>query len=136
MLSACTDASTDAEDELRTWVEEAEEAAEQKDRRALLDKISTSYVDARGNDRDRLSDVLRALMLRQRSVSLLTTIDALELHGDTAAEVALTVAMAGKGAAALDLRADAYRFELELEKAGDDWQLIGARWGQIGTEVR
>jgi hypothetical protein len=44
--------------------------------------------------------------------------------------------MAGTNDGVLGFSADAYRFELELEKDGDDWQLIAARWGELGDEIK
>ena len=134
-LLGCAGGS-DAEAELRAWVVEAEDAAENKRRRALLDKVSTSYSDARGNDRDSLGERLLVVMLRQQSFSLLTNIERLEVFDGTAAEVDVTVAMAGVGSGAGNLSADAYRFELELEKESDGWRLIGARWGRMGSDLR
>lgn len=127
---------SDAEAELRAWVAEAEDAAENKRRRALLDKVSTSYTDSRGNDRDSLGERVLVLMLRQKSLSLLTSIERVEVFDGTAAELDVTVAMAGMGSTAFDLDADAYRFELELEKEDGGWQLIGARWGAMGSDPR
>ena len=135
-VAACGGGSSDPEAELRAWLDEAEEAAENKDRRALLAKISTNYADGRGNSRDELGNMFRVYMLRQQSISILTKIDAIELLGDSAADVALTVGMAGTNNRAFGLNADAYRFELELEKDGGDWLLIGARWGELGDELR
>ena len=134
-LFGCAGGS-DAEAELRAWVAEAEEAAENKRRRELLDKVSTNYSDARGNDRERLGERLLVLMLKQQSVSLLTSIDRVKVFDGTAAELDVSVAMAGIGSSALDLNADAYRFELELEKEDDGWQLIAARWGEMGSDPR
>lgn len=136
LLSSCGGPASDPEAELRTWVAEAEEAAENKDRGALLDKISGNYADARGNNRDEIGKLFRVYMLRQQSITILTKIDEIELLGDTAADVALTVGMAGTNNRAFGLNADAYRFELELEKDGSDWLLIGARWGEVGYELR
>ena len=135
VLAGCGGGS-DAEAELRAWVAEAEEAAENKERRVLLDKVSTNYTDSRGNDRDSLGERILVLMLRQKSLSLLTRIDRVEVFDGTAAELDVTVAMAGIGSTALDLNADAYRFELELEKDDSEWQLIGARWGAMGSNPR
>ena len=133
---SCGGSASDPEVELRAWVAEGEEAAETKDRRALLDKISENYADARGNNRDDIGNLFRVYMLRQQSIAILTKIDGIELLGDTAANVTLTVGMAGTGNRAFGLNADAYRFELELEKDGGDWFLIGARWGEVGSELR
>lgn len=136
MVFGCGGSVSDPQAELEAWVAEAEAAAEAKDRRALLDKIAANYADARGNDRDELGQMFRILMLRQQSIAILTKIDAIELLDESAANVALTVGMAGTNNRLLGLNADAYRFELELEKDGDDWLLIGARWGELGEELR
>ncbi len=73
---------------------------------------------------------------RQNSIELLTTIDDIQLMGETAALVTVTVGMAGTKNTGLGFNADAYTFEFELEKADDDWLLIGARWGELGGELR
>ena len=101
-----------------------------------MDKISENYADARGNNRDDIGNLFRVYMLRQQSITILTKVDGIELLGDTAANIALTVGMAGTRNRAFGLNADAYRFELELAKEGDNWLLIGARWGEVGSELR
>jgi hypothetical protein len=137
LLSACggEDAS-DPEAELRAWVARGETATEEKDRGDLLDLISEGYADSRGNDRDGLGDILRVYFFRQDSIALLTSIDDITFYDDTAAQVLLTVGMAGTNSGALGFRADAYQFELELQKPEDEWTLIGARWGELGGELR
>lgn len=135
LIAGCGAAVEDTNAELRAWVADAEAAAEDKDRRRLLSKVSERYADARGNERDDLSNIVRALMLRQRSVELLTKIDGIESMGTSAANIELTVAMAGTQANRFGVDADAYRFELELERQDGDWQLIGARWGELGSDV-
>ena len=44
--------------------------------------------------------------------------------------------MASTNGNRLGFSADAYRFEMELERDGDDWLLISARWGGLGEPVR
>jgi hypothetical protein len=137
LLAACGGADPyDPEAELREWVARGETAAEEKDRGGLLDMISADYVDARGNDHESIGDMLRVYFFRQQSIALLTSIDDIALMGDTAALVNVTVGMAGTGSGALGLNADAYRFEFELEKMDDEWMLIGARWAEIGRDLR
>lgn len=135
-LAGCGGGADEApEQALRAWVDTAEAAAEEKDRRGLLAMISENYVDSRGNDHEQIGNVLRVYFLRQQSIALLTSIDDIVVMGDTAAQVNLTVGMAGTGAGALGIRADAYNFELELESTDDEWMLIGARWGEVGREM-
>ena len=136
LVGACG-SSSDAEEQVRAWVAEGEAAAEEKDHRELLDMISSGYADARGNSRKTIGDLLRIYFLHQSKVALLTKIDELTMHGDTAAEVLMTVGMAGSNHNdALGFSADAYRFALELEHEGDEWLLVSARWGRIGEEPR
>ena len=123
------------EEAVRAWIDAAETAAEDKDRHGLLAMISENYADARGNGYVQIGSMLRFYFLRQQSVILFTSIDDIVVMGETAAQVTLTVGMAGTDASALGVRADAYNFELELENTDDEWMLIGARWGEIGSVV-
>jgi hypothetical protein len=135
-LSACGGPETGPEEQLRQWVNRGEEAAEAKQRRELIDMISPAYTDTRGNDRGDVENILRVYFFRQNSITLLTKIEEIRVYGDSAAEVELTVGMAGQNDAVLGFSADAYRFQLELEREGDDWHLISARWGELGEELR
>lgn len=134
-LAACGGPPAGPEQVLRKWIDDAEVAAEQKDRHGLLDMVSENYADGRGNDYQALDRVLRFYFLRQNTVNLATRIDEIKVSGDTAADVTITVGMAGTNDGALGLSADAYRFEFELENDGDDWLLIGARWADLGQEL-
>lgn len=120
---------------IRDWVSRGEAAAEEKDRGALLEMISEDYADARGNDHKKIGDLLRVYFFRQQTVSLLTSIEEIAMSGETAAVVKLTVGMAGTRESSIGLNANAYNFEFELEKADDDWLLIGARWSRIGRDL-
>lgn len=135
-ISACGGPATPVEEELRDWVQRGVEAAEAKKRRDLMKMISPAYADARGNKRDGVEDVFRFYFLRMNTVELLTAIEEITVMGDSAAEVLLTVGMAGTHDGVLGFSADAYQFSLELERDDSDWQLISARWGEVGKELR
>lgn len=135
MLVACGESPSEPEEELRAWVAAGVTAAENKERRGLVGMISAAYVDARGNDRADIENMLRVYFLRQHKIGLLTKIEDITVYGDTAAKLDMTVGMAGTNDGVLGFSADAYRFELELEKDGNDWQLIAARWGELGDEL-
>lgn len=132
---SCSVDEGDPEQQVRAWVSAMQEAAGEKDRKAIVANISSAYVDARGHSRDNIDKLLRLYFLRQNKVALLGRIDDVRIIGETAAEVSVTVGMAATNNSALGLSADAYRFELELEYDGDDWKLISARWGQLGDQV-
>ena len=134
-LSACGGPELGPEEQLRAWVSRGEEAAETKQRSELIDMISPAYADTRGSDRGDIENILRAYFFRQNSISLLTKIEEIRVYGDSAAEIELTVGMAGQNDSVLGFSADAYRFQLELERSGDDWLLISARWGELGEEL-
>lgn len=136
ILTACGDPAVGPEEALRLWVEEMAAAAEDKDRGAMLARISENYADARGNSRKDTGDKLLLYFLRQQSVTYIATIDEMKISDGSAAEMRVTVAMAGTGSGVFGLTANAYRFELELEKVDTDWLLIGAKWNQLGRDLR
>ena len=135
-LASCGGASENAEQQLRAWVDRGHEAAERKDRGALVEMISPTYSDARGNSRGDIENLFRFYFLRAKKIGLLVSIDDIEIFDDSAAQVRLTVAMGATTDSALGFNADAYEFELELENDGDEWLLVSGRWNEIGNELR
>jgi len=134
-LSACGDPAEGPEQAIRSWVSQGHEAAEAKDRRALVDMISPTYTDARGNSRDDIENMFRFYFLRQDKVALLTRIEELQIYGDSAAMLVLAVGMAGTSDTVLGFSADAYRFEMEFERGDEEWLLTSARWGELGEDL-
>ena len=134
LLSGCGGPGAGPEEQLRQWVSAGQEAAEARERRDLVDMISPAYADARGSDRDGIERLLRVYFFRQHSIKLLTKIEEIRLYGDSAAEIDLTVAMAGRNDSVLGFSADAYQFQLELERDGGDWLQISARWSELGEK--
>jgi hypothetical protein len=132
----CSEPPSAPEEELRAWVARGIEGAENKERRKLMGMVATAYVDARGNERDDIDGLLRVYFLRQNNITLLPKIEEITIYDDTAGKVVMTVGMAGTNDGVLGFSADAYRFALELEKDADEWQLISARWGELGDELR
>ena len=135
-LAGCGGPSEGPEAALRAWVSQGHELAEEKNRRGLVAMISPDYVDARGNKRDDISDLFRIYFLRTHAVALITKIEELNVYGDDAGEVVLTVGMAGTNDGTFGFSADAYRFEMEFERDGDEWLLTSARWGELGGDLR
>ena len=135
-LVACGGPSTAPEEELRAWVAAGVDAAEHKERRRLVDMMSAAYADARGNERDDIENLLRVYFLRQNNIKLLPAIEDIRVLDETAANIELTVAMAGTNDGVLGFSADAWRFALELEKDRGEWRLSAARWGELGEELR
>ena len=134
-LASCGGPPASAEQQLRAWVDRGHQAAENKNRGALVEMISSTYSDARGNSRDDIENLFRYYFLRTKKVGLLVSIDDVEIFDDTAAQVMLTVAMAATTDSALGFNADAYEFVLELEKTDDEWLLVSGRWNDLGNEL-
>ncbi len=134
LLLACSEPLAGPEEQVRRWVAHGQNAVEKKDRGKLPGMISPAYADARGNDRDDIEKLLWLYFLRQDNISLLTSIRQIRIIGDSAAEVELSVGMVGSNDGVLGFSADAYDFTLELELDGDDWQLLSARWSELGKE--
>ena len=136
VLGACGGPASEPEEELRAWIADGMESVRNKERRELVGMISPSYADARGNERGDIENLLRVYFLRMSNIKLLSTIEEITVYDDTAAEIVMTIGMAGTHEGVLGFSADAYQFELELEKDSDEWQLIAARWGELGDEVQ
>jgi hypothetical protein len=136
LASACGGPAAGPEEQLQLWVRQGQVAVEAKERRELVGMISPAYNDSRGNDIGDIENLLRAYFFRQHSIKLVTSIEEIRLYGDSAAEIELTVGMAGTNEGVFGFSADAYRFRLELENKDDDWQLISARWGEHGEDLR
>lgn len=135
-LTACGGPAEGPEAALRSWVARGHELAEAKDRGGLVDMISPDYIDGRGNERDDIGDLFRLYFLRVHTVALITNIEELNVYGDDAGEVILTVGMAGTHDGTFGFSADAYRFEMEFERDGSEWLLTSARWGELGEDLR
>ena len=136
VLVGCGKPASEPEAELRAWIATGVESAENKLRRELMSMVSPADADARGQEKRDIENMLRIYFLRQNSIALLPKINEITLYDDTAASVDVTVGLAGTNDGVLGFSADAYRFELELEKDGDEWELISARWGELGGEIR
>lgn len=123
--------SEDPAAELRSLIDQAELAAEERDTGFFRALLSARYADRRGNDRDRLIAMLRGYFLTHQSVEIVTRVESVVLSGADVAEVVLYAGMLGRRAGAplvAGLDGQLYRIELELVEQGGDWQVIGAHW--------
>jgi hypothetical protein len=112
-------------------IEETETAAESRDTGHFRGLIADSYVDARGNDRERLINLIRGYFLAHQSIDVLSRIESVELSGEDAAEIVLLAGVLARrpGEGLLEgFDGRLYRLELELVENGGDWQIIGADW--------
>ena len=132
LLVACGGDRPVTETAVRDWIAEAIDEAEGRERRALMRRVSDGYADTRGNERSDIDNLLRLYFARLNRFELVTTIDAVRIFEGSAAEVDMTVGMAGTGIGVLGFSADAYTFSLDIQLEDDDWRLIAARWRPVG----
>jgi len=119
------------EDELRAVVAEAEAAAEARDASALSGLVADDYRDVRGNGVEEIRRYVRGYLIAHQSVHLLVRIEEIELKATDLARLRATVGMVGReaeGAAAWDLAADVYEFDLTLAREAGDWKVTRADW--------
>jgi hypothetical protein len=137
-VSACSGPVPSPEDPVRSWLAEAERASRERDIGAMKDLISRSYRDRHGRTQEDVHGIITFQYFRQNSVYLLTRIESLDLPAPSRARLTVLGAMAGsplEGPASLrQVRADVYRFELELVDEGDQWRVVSGDWRPAGVD--
>lgn len=130
-LSACSDSKLTPEQEIEHFIKTGIEAAENREAGTLADMIVDDYVDSRGYNKKQLYQLMRAYFFRHKNIYLFTKMGDISFPVVGEAVVNFHVAMAGNVisdvTALSSLRAQVYRFELQLVKE-DEWQLKSAKW--------
>lgn len=130
-LSACSAENPD--EALRALIADMETAAESRDTGFFRGVVADSYRDARGNDRDRIIDLVRAFFLTNSSIEAVVRVDDVSLDGSDSADVELQLALlsSASGRSLLGLDGQLRRVDLEFLRIDGDWMLIGADWRPI-----
>lgn len=132
LLIGCDDKTGSPEDEIRQFIQQGVEAAEARKAGDLKTMLNEDYRDQQGNDKARITSLMRALFFRHKNIHLFTKIDEIHFPTSENASVSLFVAMTGSVVTDVSmlsgLRAQIYRFELELIKNDDQWLLRNANW--------
>ena len=131
-LFGCSGSETTPEDRVRAVLAELEKAAEARDVGALKPHISEAYKDENGNDRRTVLGLATAHFMRNKSVYLLVRVGSVELPEPGRAVADAFVALAGQPirdkTALPELRADLYRFDIQLHDEGGEWRVTSADW--------
>jgi len=130
LLAACGPTQT-PEAQVRSVIAAGEAAAEARDLSALMELVATDFRDDQVGGREELQQYLRGYLVMHQSIHLLTRVDSVELPYRDMAKVSLTVGTLGRdsaAASALELAADVYDVQLELQLEGDDWRVTRASW--------
>jgi hypothetical protein len=130
---ACGGDAETPEDRIRAVLAALEEGAEARDAGAMKEHVSEAYRDAQGNDKATLGQVVALHLLRNQSVYLLTRVRNVAVPAPKQGSAEVYVAMAGTPIdapeALVGLRADLYRFDLELSEEPDgEWRVRSAQW--------
>lgn len=135
VLGSCSEETVSPEEQVRTLINRAETAAEEKDINVLGEMVADQYKDEFSYNRRSIKNILRLQLLRHKSVHLLIQIKSLRIQEPGKAKAELLVAMAGRPfpdvEALIDLNVNLYQFEidfLEVEKAS--WKVARAKWAR------
>ena len=133
LLSSCAGEPATPEERIRAAFGQIERASREGDLKALVDFVSPRYRDRRGRTARDLHSLIRVQYLRHHKVYLLTLLESLELGAPGAATVNVLCAMAStpipEPGALRNVRADVYRFDLELVDEGDKgWRVRSGEW--------
>jgi hypothetical protein len=129
-LAACGPKQT-PEAQVRSVIAAGEAAAEARDLSALMKLVDPEFRDEQVGGRDELQQYLRGYLVMHQSIHLLTRVNSVELPYRDMAKVSLTVGTVGRdavSASALDLAADVYDVQLELQLQDGDWRVTRASW--------
>jgi hypothetical protein len=129
---ACAAEPETPEGRIRGFLAAMEEAAEDRDLGPLKAAVAEGYADDRGNDRTAIVQLLMVHFLRNQSIHLLSRIATVEIAESATASATVYVGVAGRpipdAAALAVLRADLYRFDFELARKDEEWQVTRAEW--------
>ena len=132
LLIACSRDADSPTAQIRALVTQAQTAAEARDARSLRALIAEDYADAHGYDQKAVENLIRLHILRNQSIHLLIRIRDIAFPQPDHATVSVAAAMAGRPVAnpgdLVGINADLYRFDLELVRRDDAWQVQRAAW--------
>ena len=131
-MPACSDEPDSAEQQVRQFIEQAEQQIEQRNTSGLKELISENYRDNRNLDQKGILRLALGYFLGHQNIHLFTHIKEIHITKPEQAHVKLFAATTGQPVSSMDsfinIRAQLYLFELSLIKEDDEWQVNQARW--------
>lgn len=124
---------TTAEDRIRAVLSAAEQAVEERSTFDFSKHLTVNYKDKLHMNRRAAVRSLFGYFHQHRSIHLFTRIASLEIDNDLqTATAGVYVAMAGVPVESIDallsMKADLYRFDLDLLLVKDEWKINYANW--------
>ena len=137
LLSACSNGGS-PEEQVRRYIKAGEEAAEARDVTIIKKLIAEKYSDDHGRTRRDLVAITARYFFTNKNIHIFSRIGELVFPEENRARLQLFVAMTGQNVSDLDallnMRADLYRFDMDLALEDKEWKLISAEWRQAGPE--
>ena len=132
IVPGCGRKSDTPEQQVRRFVAQVEEAAEQRDTSAIKKLIADGYSDDRKQIKQDLVRVAAGYFLRNKNVHVFTYIGGIQFPDPNKAELQVFAAMSGQPIpgteSLLDIRADLYRFDMTLARSDKKWLLVRSAW--------
>ena len=131
LLAGCGEPDS-PEKRIRQLIADGETAVEARSVGDVRTLISENYLDSKKRTRRDLTRLLAGYFLRHKSIHLLVQVNEILVEEPDRARSVVYVAMAGRpldDVSQLSLvRADLYRFELELSEVEGEWRVTGGAW--------
>lgn len=132
-LAACSGDPASPQQQIRAVVSALEEAIESRDLADAADYLHADYQDALHKGRGAAMRTLFGYSRRHSTIHLFTLVRSVDVAADGGrADAVVLVAMTGVPAESVDalvsLKADLYRFDVELVRDDGRWVVMHSRW--------
>ena len=140
LLVACSDPPTTDEDRITTVIASLEEAVEAGSTRRAAEWIGPAYRDQWHRDRDAALRSLFGYLRRHRNLHLFSLIRSIDIsESKDQAQAVVLVAMSAVPVASTEalvsIKADLYRFTVDLVRSEDRWLIDQGAWQRVGLEA-
>jgi hypothetical protein len=126
------------EQRVRAFVDRVAASAEARSLRDFDAHLAPGFRTEGGLTRDEALALVARYVLSHRPIHVFQRIQELELRGPDQARVVVVAALAGAPMAGPEdlarLKADLFRFDLELADLGDGFQITGGLWQPVGLD--
>lgn len=136
LLMACGGDDGSPEAQIKAIIADMEAAAEARNRRGVSERISEDFSSPEGGSKKEVNNLIRAYLLRNQSINIVTVIHAMQAISSQEYRVDLSAFMAAKSvdlnSEAGRLKADRHRFNLTFvdDSGKGDWKLRSATWNR------
>lgn len=132
-VTACSNSTPlTPEEQVTALMAEMEIALEERNLSAMFEHVSDNYEDHRGNDKKALRKIAQAYTLRNKGISIVSSLNSINALDDSTVAVEASIllgARANNGGNLLpQLSADSQRVSAVFGLEEDAWKLISMSW--------